>query len=389
MQVHGEILQLIQRHWKPLLSAGAGSVLLSSLPAASVPQGVCQGLQAAWVLGCMAWAYRRPQASAADAAHQVALSAPLQPEQAMPHALAILQRQVRSAIDKSEHAVLETVTTLSQIQGASTSLHREARKAFEHSNAVTAQINQLSEESQMALRAFESQQQALAQVQREKDAQVSQAMLDVRGLSPVLDLIRNIAKQTHLLSFNAAIEAARAGDAGNGFKIVATEVRNLAQQTADATKHIEAGIAKVQATVQSDSARGSAELTAMVESVQDIRTLLGRNIAHSGELGPYLQQVSQGMDEGTVSIRDQVSHALTHMQFQDVLRQILEQVEQGLSAIAANVSVAQDIPALEQSIHDLVAQWQNSYVMQEQRVAHANQPTQAQAAKASPDIELF
>ena len=389
MLVHGEISLAVKKHWKPLLAGMLGSTLISSLPTSNLPQGLGQGLQGLWLLGCMLWSYRRPvqppvSMPVSDAGHVLPES-----DAALSHALAILQRQVRSAIDKSEHAVLQIVTTLSQIQSASTLLHRDAHAAFEHSNSAAAQINQLSEESERALHAFEAQQQALAQVQHEKDAQVSQAMLDVRGLTPVLDLIRNIAKQTHLLSFNAAIEAARAGDAGNGFKIVATEVRSLAQQTADATKHIEAGIAKVQATVQRDSARGSAELVAMVDNVQDIRSLLARNIANSAELGPYLQQMSQGMDQGTIAIRDQVSHALTHMQFQDVLRQILEQVEQGLHAIGLSANTSMDTQDLEQAIYMLVEQWQESYVMLDQRMAHANAPLQEQGARTAPDIELF
>lgn len=82
-------------------------------------------------------------------------------------------------------------------------------------------------------------------------AQSTHAMAEVKNTDDVLNFIKRVADQTNLLGLNAAIEAARAGDAGKGFSVVADEVRKLAEQSIEATK----SIASILANIKEDTAQ--------------------------------------------------------------------------------------------------------------------------------------
>ncbi len=108
-----------------------------------------------------------------------------------------------------------------------------------------------------------------ASLEADQAVEISEALSDqASAIGSILDIIRQVASQTRLLSLNAAIEAARAGDLGRGFGVVAQEVKSLAHRTAGATDEIAAKIATIQAATQS-TVRISSSIRSTVATVHD------------------------------------------------------------------------------------------------------------------------
>ncbi|MDR6713796.1 methyl-accepting chemotaxis protein [Pseudomonas hunanensis] len=154
--------------------------------------------------------------------------------------------------DQVATAMNEMVTTVQDVarnaEQASNAAVDAAQQARESDNVVTQAIAQISH---LDVEVGHST-TAMAELKRESDK-----------IGTVLDVIKSVAQQTNLLALNAAIEAARAGEAGRGFAVVADEVRSLAQRTQVSTEEIEALIGGLHRGTQevADSLEKSRELT--------------------------------------------------------------------------------------------------------------------------------
>ncbi|HJR32363.1 MAG TPA: methyl-accepting chemotaxis protein, partial [Pseudomonas sp.] len=161
------------------------------------------------------------------------------------------------AMERQRHETDQVATAINQMSAAAQEVARSAQNA-----AVAAQ--QTDEEGQVAKRVVAGsivKIHALVNDIRSSGVSLDSLQKDVSSIVSVLGVIRSIAEQTNLLALNAAIEAARAGEAGRGFAVVADEVRALASRTQISTQEIQGMIDRLQAGTQSavESMRRSSE----------------------------------------------------------------------------------------------------------------------------------
>ncbi|KTB83173.1 chemotaxis protein [Pseudomonas syringae pv. syringae PD2766] len=144
---------------------------------------------------------------------------------------------------------VETDQVATAMHEMTATVQEVARNAEEASEAAVAADQQARDGEQVVNEAIAQIERLAVAVGNSSDA-MGTLKQESNQIGSVLDVIKSVAQQTNLLALNAAIEAARAGEAGRGFAVVADEVRSLAQRTQKSTEEIEALIARLQSGTQ-------------------------------------------------------------------------------------------------------------------------------------------
>jgi len=290
---------------------------------------------------------------------------------------AILQKQVGVTIRTSEHAVLEMVERLHRVHQRSADLHREVMEAVGRSRHISEASQMEADGNRITVETLASSQEAFIAARKHNQERISKVVDQVRRLTPLAALIGDISRQTNLLSINASIEAARAGAEGAGFKVVAAEVRRLSAQTAEAARQISDGILNVANTIEGELAQANqldSEGSAAGQ-LTEVACHIAQISASLNEVVPYLVHLSQNMHDGIEVITTDIIDAMGHMQFQDVNRQLLEQVESALGSLSEHSAalyalVGGDAPPPPMALEELMERWAQGYVSEAQRAAH-------------------
>jgi len=194
---------------------------------------------------------------------------------------------------------LEALTTQLTLQASDTSEGAQTAAA-----AVEEMSSSVQEIANSATKAVTVAREAVTAAGTASD-RVAQLDLSSQEIGVVVKLITSIAEQTNLLALNATIEAARAGEAGKGFAVVASEVKELARETADATQRI----TKMIGTLQEDSSHVTTALTAitdLIHQISDAQTSIAGAVeeqsATTNEISRSVNDVAQTAEATTHDI---------------------------------------------------------------------------------------
>jgi methyl-accepting chemotaxis protein len=153
---------------------------------------------------------------------------------------------------------------------------------------------------------------------------VQQMNEETQSINKILSVIGEIAEQTNLLALNAAIEAARAGEQGRGFAVVADEVRNLASRTKDSTEEVEVALDSL--------LKGTG---AVVSSMEDTKSRCQDTANGAGEVAVSLEKMSDFVDE----INDLSTQIATAAEEQS---SVTQELSRNMSAISEIVNELDD-----------------------------------------------
>jgi methyl-accepting chemotaxis protein len=313
--------------------------------------------------------------------------------------LGLMQQQLDGALKDTEVGVIAVIECLNKVHAVSAGQVDRITESMNNGMMLTEIIREQTVHNKDVISILNSHVGKQMQELSVNLQRIQSLANQVVELSPLVGVISKIANQTNLLALNAAIEAARAGEAGRGFSVVADEVRKLSTQTAEAAANIEQKIRLATQGAEAELAAANEALTSH-ESSSDLNKIIHDLTGVESRFNQgssMLLDVILSVDAGNKEAIRRLSEALGHLQFHDVLRQRVEQVQFGIGELdehllgmAHRTGEAEWDGHLNPTLKQRMAGHLDRYVMNSQRDIHSamtGKPSVSDGGR--PQIELF
>jgi len=285
------------------------------------------------------------------------------------------ERYVLNAIEDLQHIY----SAISQNEGVIQECTEFGKKIFDFVETQKQNTDTLLEENTK----YVQQQREEAKNNMEKLSLIAK---DIDSLRAAISDISDISNQINLLAFNANIEAARAGEAGLGFAVVADEIRKLSLKTSQVVDRINTIVNRNITQIKNEIASIEKFIEKMNLAFDKINLLTEQSVSISEELANtsrMLDAVTNSIAETNSHIKDAVSDVLGKIQFQDILRQRIDQLLYGLEEIK------ELLHGKRTDIKGVLNELKSKYVTQSERDVHDIALGLETQGESAPQIELF